>query len=145
MTERTNMLASIQRSVTLQCEVTVTVRAWGLLTVEANMADFFAFLRLFLSGVKGLDAATPEERDAQYARSLGLLRRVVQASLVKPEDAELLTVADLPVIANAIFELNRLGDVAGGLLGLLGVWQQAVVSARESAAGTSPSPNSSPS
>ena len=37
-----------------------------------------------------------------------------------------LTVADLPVLAETIFDLNRLGDVMGKLLGLLMSAQQAV-------------------
>lgn len=131
--DRTRLLAALTQTVPLQSGVSVTIRAWGLDYVEQHTADFFAFLRLFVQGVRG------QNLDAQPA-ALGLLSRVARASLTKPEDAELLTVADLPDLAQAIFELNRLGDVAGGLIGLLTRAQQAV---SEAIAQADPSPSPS--
>lgn len=131
MTDRDRLLAALNSTVTLQTGAHVTIRAWGLEFVEQHTEDFFAFLRLFVQGVRGQDLATQPQ-------ALGLLSRVARASLTDPEDAELLTVADLPVLARAIFDLNRLGDVAGGLIGLLAMAQQAVAEA-------SAPPDSSPS
>lgn len=126
MTERNLLLASLTQTVTLQSGATITIRAWSLMHVEQHTADFFAFLRFFVQGIRGQDLGA-------QPRALGLLGRVALASLIDPQDAELLTAADLPVLAQAIFDLNRLGDVAGGLIGLLTRAQQAVAEANEQA------------
>ncbi len=136
MTERNPLLTSLVQPVTLQSGITVQIRAWSLLHVEQHTTDFFAFLRFFVQGIRGQDLDT-------QPRAMGLLGRVAHASLVDPADTEQLTVADLPVLAQAIFDLNRLGDVAGGLLGLLTHAQQAVAEASEQA-GNPPSPTSPP-
>ena len=131
MTDRERLLAALNRPVTLQSGATVTIRAWGLDHVEQNLSDFFTFLRLFVNGIRST------ELDSQPA-VLGLLSRVTRASLTDPTDADLLTVADLPVLAQEIFDLNHLGDVAGGLIGLLMRAQQAVADLSEDSPPSSP-------
>lgn len=131
MTDRERFLAALTRPVTLQSGATVTLRAWGLDHIEQHTSDFFAFLRLFVQGVRG---AAIEEQPAL----LGLLGRVARSSLTDPADADLLTVADLPEVAQAIYDLNGLDRVAGKLIGLLTRAQQAVSDALPANPSTSP-------
>ena len=113
MTKTDLFLQSLQRPVTLANGATVTVRAWSLDMIEQSSADFFGFLRLFARALAdGGELGVPDA-------ALGLLSRVAQASLADPADAALLTVADLGDLAQAIFEVNRLAEVPGKLIGLL--------------------------
>ncbi|AWT34493.1 hypothetical protein DM785_02240 [Deinococcus actinosclerus] len=132
MTDRERFLAALTRPVTLQSGATVTIRAWGLDHIEQHTSDFFAFLRLFVQGVRG---AAIEEQPAL----LGLLGRVARSSLADPADADLLTVADIPTVAQAVYDLNGLDNVAGKLIGLLTRAQQAVSDALPANPSTSPS------
>ena len=115
MTKQESFLAALQRPVTLECGATVTLRAWGLDFIEQNASDYFAFLRLFTHNI----ANAGEGELGLPDRTVGLMTRVIRASLVTPEDAALVTVADLASVCEAIFEMNQLGDVPKKLIGLL--------------------------
>lgn len=135
MTNRDAFLAALQRPVPLECGATVTVRAWGLDFLEQHASDYFAFLRLFAQAVTvstDADLGLPD-------RTVALMTRVVRASLTSPEDASLVTSADLATLCDAIFELNRLGDTPKKLISLLLRATQAKADALENPSSSSTS------
>ena len=100
-------MQDLQRTVTLSGGATVTVEAWPFGYVMANSADFFAVLEFCTQVMRG-EIDVLSGYGAQHG---ALLTRVIEQSLSRPADTQLLKVSDVPDILEAIFELNGLEEL----------------------------------
>lgn len=124
-----------EKPYTLQSGETVSVRAWPYLEFSANYSDFLSLLAALKAG---LNQAEPEPL------MQSLLNRVLLAS-IRQNDLDLIAVADVPGLLEAIFELNNVEQMAAKPLGLHSRVVQAVVNAQTpDAAPTTTSSTSSP-
>ena len=114
---------------TVQSGETISLRAWTYLEFSANYADYLNLLA-------ALRAGTGQAEPDPLLQSL--LNRVLTAS-VRANDLDLIAVADVPGILEAIFTLNRVEEMAAKPLGLY----SRVVQAMDSARSTTTSPTSS--
>lgn len=100
----------LHRAVTLNSGVSIMVQAWPYQRFTANYLDFRALL-----------AAIREHAGFQEDGELpqqALVDRVVLASVPEADDRARLTVADLPELLEAVFDLNRLMEMAAKPLSL---------------------------
>lgn len=107
-------MQDIQKAVTLSGGATVTVEAWPFGYVMANSADFFAVLEFCTQVMRG-EIDVLSGYGAQHG---ALLTRVIEQSLSKPADAQLLRVCDVPELLEVIFELNGLAELISKALRL---------------------------
>ena len=114
---------------TVQSGETISLRAWTYLEFSANYADYLNLLA-------ALRAGTEQAEPDPLLQSL--LNRVLTSS-VRANDLDLIAVADVPGILEAIFALNRVEEMAAKPLGLY----SRVVQAMDSARSTTTSPTSS--
>ncbi|WP_278911626.1 hypothetical protein [Deinococcus wulumuqiensis] len=115
------------QSIPLRSGATVTVQAWPYLSYSANYLDYRRLMATFRERAGG----QLSEVDQQ-----GLLNRVLIASVPSDTDRQSIEVVDLPVLMEAILELNDLEGVAKKLLGLHLRLLQAEVGAVDLPAGT---------
>jgi hypothetical protein len=113
---------------TVQSGETISLRAWSYLEFSANYADYLNLLAALRSG-----AGQAEPEPLQQS----LLERVMAAS-VRANDLDLIAVADVPGILEAVFDLNRIEEMAAKPLGLHSrvvlAMESAQMKARETAA-----------
>lgn len=99
---------SISRALTLQSGASITLHAWPYRVFSANFLDFRHLLSAFRI-MAGGEVEAPQQM---------LLDRVLLSSLPDQTDRDAVQVADLPEVLDAIFDLNRLEDVAAKPLSL---------------------------
>lgn len=100
---------TLTRPLTLQSGVSVTVHAWPYLTFTASFLDFRHLLSAFRGAAGGEEAGLPQQL---------LLDRVLLSSVPGEADRQQVMAADLPELLEAIYDLNRLEDVAAKPLSL---------------------------
>lgn len=110
-------------ALTLQSGLSITLRAWPYLTFTANYLDFRNLLLAFREHAQfAADSDLPQQ---------ALINRVVAASVPEEKDRELMAAGDIGALLEAIFELNRLTDVAAKPLSLYQRLLQAEMSSLE--------------
>ena len=114
---------------TIQSGETISLRAWTYLEFSANYTDY---LNLLAALRMGMEQVEPDPL------LQSLLNRVLTSS-VRANGLDLVAVADVPGILEAIFTLNRVEEMAAKPLGL----HSRVVQAMDSARSTTTSPISS--
>lgn len=109
-------------AVTLHSGATVTVCAWSYLNFSASLADYRNLLAAFRERIGAGTGELPQQL---------LLDRVIMAAVPAEADRGLIMAADLPLLLDAIFVLNRVEDITAKSLGLHMRLLQAEASALE--------------
>ncbi|GEM45912.1 hypothetical protein [Deinococcus cellulosilyticus] len=101
----------------------VTIRRMGLGEMNHLAAEWFEFIQAFAE--RFLDPAAPPGTGG-----LEIGERIIELSLVRPEDANRITAADLEPLLAKIWEVNNMASLVNFMLGrykeLLKAWEKAI-------------------